>query len=137
MLKQILHKLCSIAMTLLLLLSTVSFTVEKHFCGDVLIDVAVFTDLEKCASDNIESKHEEIKFMHCCKDTLETLQGQKELTVKTFDDLELDQQLFLASYLYSYTGLFQVLEKQTNPHRDYNPPKLIADIHVLDQVFLI
>ena len=38
-------------LALLVLFSTVSFTIEKHFCGDILVDVAVFTEVEKCAME--------------------------------------------------------------------------------------
>ena len=138
MLKQLLHKLASTTLAILLLLSTVSFTVEKHFCGDVLIDVAVFSTTEKCGMDASEGEHQEdMVTTSCCKDILDIVEGQNELTVKTIDDLELEQQLFLVSYIYSYNNLFEYLPKQTIPHRNYTPPNLIVDIQVLDQVFLI
>lgn len=137
MLKQVLHKLFSITMALLLLLSTGSFTVEKRYCEDVLIDVAVFSQIEKCALECFETEQEQITITPCCKDTLDVVQGQKQLTVKTFDDLEIFQQQFLASYLYAYNSLFEVLQKQTIPHQNYYPPNLITDIQVLDQVFLV
>lgn len=138
MLKQLLHKLASTTLAILLLLSTVSFTVEKHFCGDVLIDVAVFSATEKCGMDASDGEHQEdMVTTSCCKDILDIIEGQNELTVKTIDDLELEQQLFLASYIYTYNNLFEYLPKQAIPHRNYTPPNLIADIQMLDQVFLI
>nr|WP_321244177.1 hypothetical protein [uncultured Psychroserpens sp.] len=127
----------SISMAFLLLLSTVSFTVEKHFCGDVLIDVAVFSDVEKCTMEAFEIEQEQVTKVPCCKDTLDVIEGQNQLTVKTFDDLELDQQIVLAAYLYTFNNLFEVLQKQIIPHQHYNPPNLVADIQVLDQVFTI
>ncbi|MEM5564125.1 hypothetical protein WNY78_03370 [Psychroserpens sp. AS72] len=137
MLKQILHKVFSMMMAVLLLLSTVSFTVEKHFCGDVLIDVAVFSTIEKCASDAVEMVEEHVSKKTCCKDTLDVIEGQTQLTVKTFDDLDFEQQQFLVAYVHAFNNLFEVVQKHTIPHQYYNSPKLIADIHVLDQVFLI
>ena len=137
MLKQILHKVASIALAILLLLSTVSFTVEKHFCGDVLIDVAVIGDVEKCTMEAFEIEQEKITKKTCCKDTLDVVEGQNQLTVNTFDDLEFEQQLFLTTFVYAYNDLFEFLPKQIIPHRDYSPPNLISDIQMLDQVFLI
>ncbi|MDG5492774.1 hypothetical protein [Psychroserpens sp. SPM9] len=137
MLKQVLHKMSSVTMAILLLLSTVSFTVEKHFCGDVLIDVAVFSSTEKCGPDAFESEHQEEIKKSCCKDILDIVEGQNELTVKTIDDLEFEQQQFLFAYVLSFNGLFEVLPKQNIPHKHYTPPNLIADIHVRDQVYLI
>ena len=48
MIKQWLHKVFSISMALLVLFSTISFTVEKHYCGDFLIDTDVFSQVKKC-----------------------------------------------------------------------------------------
>ncbi|WP_460218039.1 HYC_CC_PP family protein [Psychroserpens sp. MEBiC05023] len=137
MLKQIFHKIASVTMAILLLLSTVSFTVEKHFCGDVLIDVAVLGDVEKCAMEAFEIEQEQITKKSCCKDTLDVVEGQNQLTVKSFDDLEFEQQLFLSAYVQSFSKLFEALPLQVVPHQYYSPPKLIADICLLDQVFLI
>lgn len=120
-------------MALLVLFSTVSFTVEKHYCGDVLVDVSVFTEAEKCASE----AEEIIAKMDCCKDTVDVIQGQDELSVKTFNDLDFEQQVFLASFTYSYISLFEGLPKEVIPFKDYSPPNLVADIQVLNQVFII
>ena len=120
-------------MALLVLFSTVSFTVEKHFCGDTLIDAAVFNPVEKCTSDmyNVKSK------MDCCTDTVDVLKGQDELSVKTFQDLTWDVQLFLTTFTYSYINLFEGLPEWVVPHKHYNPPNLFSDIQLLDVVFLI
>ena len=48
-----LHKIFSLSMALLVLMSTVSVTIEKHFCGDHLVDVAIFSDAEKCGMEAI------------------------------------------------------------------------------------
>ena len=60
-------------MALLVLLSTVSFTVEKHFCGDVLIDTAVFTEAQKCMMEAFEMEQALITKKNCCKDELEVI----------------------------------------------------------------
>ena len=133
MIKAVLHKVFSFCMTLLVLFSTVSFTVEKHYCGDVLVDVSVFAEVEKCASEAEEMQAK----MHCCKDIVDVIQGQDELSVKTFNDLDFGQQVFLASFAYSYINLFEGLPKEVIPFKDYSPPNLVADIQVLNQVFII
>ncbi|WP_231931257.1 MULTISPECIES: HYC_CC_PP family protein [Bizionia] len=133
MIKTLVYKSFSASMALLVLFSTVSFTVEKHFCGDVLIDAAVFDTAEKCTSDSYELK----AAMDCCKDTIDVIKGQDELSVKTFNDLDFDQQLFLATYTHTYINLFEGLPQLVIPHENYLPPNLISDIQILDQVFII
>ena len=130
-----LHSVFSIAMSLLVLFSTVSFTVEKHYCGDILIDVSVFSEVEKCASETYEKELEKITKKPCCKDVVDLIVGQDELHKSSFDDFS--QQVFLAIYLHSYKNLFEGLAQHVIPHENYSPPNLVVDIRVLDQVFLI
>ena len=124
-------------MALLLLLSTISFTVEKHFCGDELIDIAVFSDIEKCAKETFGTIQVHTEAAPCCKDTLVLFKGQKELTVKTIDDLDLDQQQLFTSYTFTFNSLFEMLKEQTVTYQYYYSPHLIVDIQVLNQEFLI
>ncbi|MBR9758009.1 MAG: hypothetical protein GYB39_07985 [Algicola sp.] len=135
--RTILHKTFSIALSLLVLFSTVSFTVEKHFCGDVLVDVSVFAEAQKCAMEAMEIEMAKITKKHCCKDTIDLVKGQDQLTIKKFEDFELNQQLFLTAFTHSYLIVFEDLSNHTVPHKYYSPPNLVANIQVRDQVFLI
>lgn len=119
-------------MVLLLLFSTVSFTIEKHFCGDVLVDVSYFVEGDKCAMEAEEIAQNK----SCCKDEVDVVEGQDELQFESFDDCNMQPE-FLTAFVYSYINLFEGLPKQVIPHKDYSPPNLVADIQVLDQVFLI
>jgi hypothetical protein len=119
-------------MSLLVLFSTVSFTVEKHFCGDNLIDVAIFSEAKKC-----DEKMEQTSKKSCCKDEFEVVKGQDELIFSSFEDLELNQKILITTFAFTYSNLFESLTKQIIPFKDYSPPNLVFDIQVLDQVFLI
>lgn len=119
-------------MALLVLCSTVSFTVEKHYCGDNLIDAAIFSEAKKC-NENMEQTSKK----SCCKDEVEVVKGQDELKFSSFEDLDFNQQFLITTFLYTYSNLFESLPKQIIPFKDYSPPNLVADIQVLDQVFLI
>ena len=133
MLKQLLHKGFSISLALIVLFSTVSFTIEKHYCGDVLVDVSVFYEAEKCGMEAMGLAQKK----SCCKDEIDIVEGQDELKISSFEDLEFEKQQFLSAFIYSYINGFESLPKQTIPHKDYTPPNLVADIQVLDQVFII
>ncbi|MDO6596171.1 hypothetical protein Q4512_04540 [Oceanihabitans sp. 2_MG-2023] len=137
MIKQVLHNFFSITLAFLVLFSTVSLTVEKHFCGDVLVDVSIFTEGEKCAMEAFEMKQAAITKKNCCKDQIDFVQGQKDLAIKNFDDLEFEQQLFLTSFAYIYINLFEGLPEQIIPHKDYSPPNLIVDLQLVNDTFLI
>jgi len=135
--KAFLHKTFSVTLACLVLVSTLSFTVEKHYCGDNLVDVAIFSKVDNCGMDMESVAAFNLEKKHCCKDEIEVVKGQDELTKTSFEDLQFDQQQFLSSYIYTYINLFEGLPEMVIPHKDYSPPNLVADIQVLDQVFII
>jgi hypothetical protein len=132
-----LHKTISLTMALLLLLSTVSWTVDKHLCMGRVMDVALFTKAEDCgmkaAMDLLEDQGIE---NHCCDDESFTIQGQDDLRL-SWDDITIEQQSFLIAYTYSYFELYNFESKEALPKLTYPPPLLVSDIQLLDQVFLI
>lgn len=133
MIKQALHKVFSFLLAFLVLFSTLSFTVEKHYCGDVLVDVSLFTEADKCGMETMEM----LQKKSCCKDEVDIVEGQDELKFSSFEDLSFEKQQFISSFILVYVNLFEGLSQQIIPHKDYSPPNLVADIQVLDQVFLI
>ena len=130
------NKIASIFLATMVVLSTLSFTIEKHYCGDNLIDVAIFTKLQRCGDNDMASETSTMK-KSCCKDEVKLVQGQDELKATSFDDLKHQQQLFLHSFVFSYVALYEVLPKKSIPHKYYSPPDIVQDIHVLDEVYLI
>lgn len=137
MIKQLLHKVFSVSLALIVLCSTVSFTIEKHYCGDTLVDVSVFSEADKCNMETLGVKDESAAKKPCCKDEVDMVKGQDKLIVTTFDDFDFEQQLFVTTFAYSYLNLFEGLPQLVVPNKDYSPPNLIPDIQVLDQIFLI
>lgn len=131
------YKAFSVVMALLVLMSTLSFTVEKHFCGDTLIDAAIFSKAETCGTDMEAASITTSDKKSCCSDELEIVKGQDKLKKASFEDFHVDQQFFLTALVYSFIHLFEGLPEQVIPHKNYSPPNLIVDIHVLDQVFII
>jgi hypothetical protein len=121
-------------MAFLVLFSTVSFTVEKHFCGDTLIDVAVFSKAENCEVDQYMSL---IEKKHCCKDELELVKGQDNLKLSKSEDYQLQHQVFITNFAYLYLDLFESVDKEIIPFKNYSPPNLVVDILIMDQVFII
>nr|WP_311195967.1 hypothetical protein [Antarcticibacterium sp. 1MA-6-2] len=100
--KSILYKISSSLLASLVLLSTLSFTVNKHFCGDFLVDQAIFSAAETCGMEHSPGMSDE---KGCWEDTV-AIDGQKDLKI-SFYDLNFDQQVFLAGFTYSLTSLFE------------------------------
>jgi len=135
-----LKNIASIFLAFLVLFSTMSFTFNEHYCGDILIDSTLFTKAETCGMEIQKPSPEEncsIEKKNCCKDVVKLIEGQDDLKLD-FTDLNLQQQVFITSFIYyTYINLFEGLDKNIIPFKDYSPPLIVKDIHVLDNVFLI
>ena len=139
--KEKLHKTGSVLMALLLLFSTMSFSMDMHYCGDHLVDFSLFDKAEGCGmmavADDTPADCSVIKAgMDCCTDVQILVEGQDNFKV-SFDQLTHGQQLFLSAFVYSYVRLFEDIENRSPMDREYSPPPLIQDVQVLYQTFLI
>ena len=128
-----LHKSFSVMLSILVLCSTMSITVEKHFCGDTLVDVALFSEAKGCG---MEMTSESQMKKPCCKNEVEVIQGQDELKVTPFQGLDLEQQLFVFSFTYSYLERFE--NRQDNStFIEYPPPLIVRQLYKVDEAYLI
>lgn len=104
-----------------------------------MVDQAVFSKVKDCgmSSHDMESMMaSEMTSDSCCTNTHLAIDGQDELKI-TFDNLSFDQQVFVAAFTFSFIDLFEGTPELVIPFKDYSPPILVTDIHLLDQVFLI
>lgn len=134
-----LRHIVSVAMALLVLFSTMSFTVDMHFCGDHLVDLAFFDDAKTCGMDTANSLEADTMMameMDCCTDLEFVLEGQEDLNI-SLDNFSFEHQNFITAFTYTYLNLFEDVSENSIPFRDYSPPPLIRDIVVLDQTFII
>ena len=137
--KEKLHRILSFSMALLVLLSTMSFTIDMHYCGDTLVDTAIFKKAETCGMEmqkSIPPSECSITKKDCCSEEQLVVNGQDELKI-SFDTLTADQQLFVASFVYSYIQLFEGLEENVTSYKNYDPPLVSRQIYKLDETYLI
>jgi len=113
-----------------------SFTVEKHFCGGELVDISLFSDLEKCDMDAAETLVV-VADNHCCNDEVDVIEGQNDLSLNSDIELTVPQQFFLSNYFHSLAAIYDKLKDNEIFVFEYTPPNLIVDIQILDQVFII
>ncbi|WP_044403669.1 MULTISPECIES: hypothetical protein [Flavobacteriaceae] len=136
--KQAFYKISSFLMAIVVLFSTLSFTVDMHYCGDTLVDTSIFHKTKGCGMEmqNPSTEDCSVKVKDCCSDEQLVVQGQDDLKL-SFDKLTFDQQLFVASFVYTYINLFEGLEENVTSYRDYVPPLVIRQIYKLDESYLI
>ena len=128
-------------MALLLMFSTLSFSMDMHFCGDHLVDFSLFDKAESCGmmpvADTAPEDCNVIKAgMDCCTDVQILVEGQDDFKV-SFDQLTDGQQLFIFAFVFSYVDLFEGIENKSPRKWEYSPPPLIRDVQVLHQTFLL
>jgi len=136
--KQYFHKTISFLMALVVLFSTMSFTVDMHFCGDSLVDTAVFSKATTCGMemDKVTNSNCTTVKDNCCTEQEIAFKGQKELKTSS-EQFTFQQQLFVVSFIQSYINLFEGVQEDTTPFKNYTPPLVVKEIHKLDQVYLI
>ena len=136
--KQIFHKIMSLAMTFAVLFSTMSFTVNMHYCGDTLVETAIFHKAKGCGMEMEKPSIEgcSITKKNCCDDEQLAIEGQDELQLQV-DKITFEQHLFIASFVYTYINLFEGLENNVSTYEEYKPPLVIRQLYKIDETYLI
>jgi hypothetical protein len=137
--KQVFHKTIAFLMSFVVLFSTMSFTIDMHYCGDTLMDTAIFHKVKTCGMEMetaTTSSNCSIAKKNCCKEEQIVVKGQNELKI-SYDKLTFEQQVFVASFVYSYINLFESNDDNVTLYEDYAPPLVIRQIYKLDETYLI
>ncbi len=137
--KKVVHKLISMVMAVVVLLSTMSFTLGMHYCGDTLVDTAIFQKAEGCGME-MQKKQSlsdcAIIKKNCCSDEQLVIEGQDELKI-SYDDVSIDRQLLATTFIYTYLHLFEVSIQKETGFSEYPPPLIVRQIYKLDESYLI
>ena len=137
--KKAFQKITSILMAVVVLFSTLSFTVDMHFCGETLVDTALFHKAKTCGMEIQNPPTTDgctISKKNCCNDKQLVIEGQNELQL-SFDSLSFEQQQFVVALVYTYSTLFEGLDCNSSSFEAYKPPRVIRQIFKLDETYLI
>lgn len=136
--KQVFHKIMSLLMAFVVLFSTMSFTIDMHYCGDKLVETAIFNKAKGCGMemDNPSTEGCAITKKNCCNDEQLIVDGQDELQLSV-DKISLEQQVFLASFIYTYINLFEGYDKNVSSYEEYEPPLVVRQLYKIDETYLI
>ncbi len=137
--KKFLHKTTSLFLALVVLFSTMSFTIDMHYCGDILVDTALFSKAKVCGMEMQQTAFKKdcsITKKNCCDEKQIVVEGQDELKLSV-DSITFKQQLFVTTFIQSYINLFEGLEVNDNLFKNYTTPLVVKDIQKLDETYLI
>jgi hypothetical protein len=120
----------------MVMVSTLSFTVSKHYCSNILVDTAVVKPAKSCGMhDQNQNQHNKEKDS-CCDDEVKLIEGQDELHVSGFDfSLDVPVEFVTFSFVYVFSPAYDF--KPDVPFKKYHPPEYTSDFQILHQVFLI
>jgi len=125
-------------MTFVVLFSTMSFTVNMHYCGNTLVETAIFQKAKGCGMEMQKPSTEgcAITKKDCCKNEQSVVDGQDELQLQ-IDTITFEQQVFIASFVHSYINGFEGLNNNVSSYEEYKPPLVIRQLYKIDETYLI
>ncbi|MFD1162888.1 HYC_CC_PP family protein [Hwangdonia seohaensis] len=135
---KVFHKIASFAMAFVVLFSTMSFTLNMHYCGDTLVETAIFHKVKGCGMEMEKPSTEgcAITKKDCCKNEQTVVEGQDELQLHV-DKISFEQQVFIASFVYAHVNLFEDVNKKSSSFEQYKPPLVTKQIFKIDETYLI
>ena len=135
---EIVRKIGNLLLALLVLLSSVSWTLEEHYCMGRLVEVSWFTEAHGCGMgmDSSDSDKSESESFSCCDDQTFVIDGQDHVKLIK-DQVEYAQPDLNLNWYFVYSP-FIITSPDLIPVPNYRPPPLIVkDIQVLHEVYLI
>ena len=136
--KQVSHKILATVMAFVVLFSTMSFTVDMHFCGDTLVATSMFQkamgrgmEMEKPAAEGCA-----IVQSNCCKDKQMIIDGHDEMQLSTAT-ISFEQQVFITSFIYTYIHLFEGVYTTVTTYQAYQEPLVSRQLYKLAETYLI
>ena len=133
--KQFTTKIGAVLMTLIVLLSTMSFTINQRYCDGNLVDTTLFSKSESCKIV-VQSNCCEIT-EECCDHEQIIIDGQKELPSRIVVESPLLKQYFVVSLQNFYLEKYDFHFESNVFYKKYIPPSLVFSKQIVHQVFII
>jgi len=133
--KRQITKIGAVFMTLIVLLSTMSFTIHNRYCSGDLVDTTLFSESESCKIIVLNNCCEITE--DCCNHEEIIIDGQKELPSRITVDLPIIAQYFILNSSNLFLENYSFKFKKTVFYREYIPPSLVFNKQIAHQVFII
>ncbi|WP_417602584.1 HYC_CC_PP family protein [Owenweeksia hongkongensis] len=139
-------EIVSIFLAFQVLLSSMSFNIGMHFCGDKLQSFSLFDKATPCehavnkeaSSCPFHANMSPSKKKGCCDDKEVKIDGQEHETTLSSSVLDFSPDFkFIAAFVISYSQLYSVDAGLSSKFHNYKPPLIRVDIPVFIQTFLI
>ncbi|THD66500.1 hypothetical protein E7Z59_11910 [Robertkochia marina] len=137
--KAVFQKISSFIMALVVMFSTMSFSINKHYCMDHLVDVSVIFPADSCGMDMMatpSTEGEQFDATPCCSEEHIAIEGQDE--INTADSLSVEiSKTFVTAFAYTFNALYVEEFTERPEYEDYSPPLITKDLPVFYETYLI
>ena len=136
--KKISHKILATVMAFVVLFSTMSFTIDMHFCGDTLVATSMFQKATGCGMEMERPAAEGCVIVksNCCNDKQMIIDGQDEMQL-SITTIPFEQQVFITSFIYTYVQLFESSDTAVSLYQAYSEPLVSRQLYKLAETYLI
>lgn len=118
---------------IIVLLSSISFTVHKTYCKGTLVNTSIFDEISVC--NNVFNDSCSVS-ENCCSHKKQVIDGQTELQISKTISYDLKKDISFSVCQYFHLEKTNLISEFT-PLYKYNPPPLIIETHPLFQIFII
>ncbi|NEW80262.1 MAG: hypothetical protein GZ086_12745 [Gelidibacter sp.] len=138
--KKIISNIAALFLVVLVLFSSVSFTVEKHLCGGQVFSESVFGKAKDCGMDEKCCKEENNNLYFskksCCSDEIQLINGSvfEKVTVLKLAN---NQQNLFAFTLLNYSIFSPINKSRIIQINNYFPPPNTHNFNILYEIFRI
>ncbi|WP_343767673.1 HYC_CC_PP family protein [Gangjinia marincola] len=127
-------------LALLVLFSSVSFTVDMHYCGGHLVDLAINHEAESCSMEQLfdhPSEGLQALMSSCCKDKQITMIGEDHEVPSFSAEKDLDVPVHAITHSYLYDATMIRLDQVIPFNAEYPPPLPQRPLFILYESYLI
>ncbi|MEM9142632.1 MAG: hypothetical protein AAGA86_06560 [Bacteroidota bacterium] len=134
------YKIVAMGMAFMLLASTTTWSVGKHYCMGLLVELSFFAHAADCRMDGDMGQEGLFALEQddsCCNDQLVVVQGQRIVKGLSHQTPTLDKVHLNVAQSFLFPGYSRRPSQKILTYEYYPPPPLVKDIQLLDEVFLI
>lgn len=135
------QRIGALTLSLVVLLSAMSFHLDMHFCGDTLVSLTFMEEVQGCGMESkdhaaVGSCDEMLAGSDCCSEAQFFFDGQEQVK-KTAHKFSQEHEVYFGSNLPNWEKNYSGIIPTRLPYLEYDPPFLIQDHLVLYETFLI
>lgn len=130
-------QISSFILATLVLVSTLSFSVSKHYCLNRLVETSFITNVDGCLSENsADESCDSFSSKSCCDDVHIVVEGLENFHFEKYSPTDFNIEYFFDAQVFIPEILIFTCKSEAL-HFSYKPPPLYKPIYQLNETYLI